>query len=91
MVQVSVAPNSGPPWPIQREFTILYSDPVVLSYSFCACCDEILHNSKSLNDPSQWITKSSRRGRNEPISEDNSLGIGKQQSTNVIEYLEYDA
>ena len=87
-VQASVAPNSDPSRPMQQESTILYSDAVVLSYSLCACCDEIVRNSRLLNDPSQWTTGG---GQNDQVSENHSLGTGKQQSTTVIEHLEYDA
>lgn len=87
----SATSNSGPPWPMQKDSTILYSDAVVLSYSLCACCDEIVRNSKLLNDPSQWTKKSSGKGQNDQISGSDSQGMGKQKSTNVIEHLEYDA
>ena len=89
--QASAAPNSGPYWPMQKQSTILYSDAVVLSYSLCACCNGIVRNSKLLNDPSQWTKKSSGGGQNDQTSGNDSLGMGKQPSTNVIEHLEYDA
>ena len=87
----SAAPNCGPPWPMQKESTIRYGDGVVLSYSLCTCCDEIVRNSKLLNDPSQWTKKSSGEGQNDQISKNGSQGMDKQQSTNLVEHLEYDA